>query len=168
MPANVKKQLKKNSHIAPSKPQHCPYAPNLIKYSKDNQPPSPLDKSPCLNEAQKKRIQQIIGSFLYYSQTVDPTILMALSDTALQQVAPTENTMEPVNQFLDFMWTHPDGIIWYRASDMILNIHSDALYLSAPKACSRAGGYFFLGSIPQDGDPIKLNASEVALCPLLS
>jgi hypothetical protein len=42
---------------------------------------------------------------------------------------------------------------------MILNVHSDASYLSAPKACSRAGGYFILGSIPQDGDPIELNGA---------
>jgi hypothetical protein len=36
---------------------------------------------------------------------------MALSEIALQQAAPTENTMEHVNQFLDYMWTHPDAII---------------------------------------------------------
>jgi hypothetical protein len=80
---------------------------------------------------------------------------MALLELASQQAAPTENWMERVNQLLDYMWTHPDAIIQYRASDMILNVHSDASYLSAPKSCSRAGGYFFLGSIPQDGDPIK-------------
>ena len=57
------------------------------------------------------------------------------------------------------MWTHSDAIIWYRASDMILNVHSDVPYLSAPKAHSRAGGYLFLSSIPQDGDPIKLNGA---------
>ncbi len=84
---------------------------------------------------------------------------MALLEIALQQAAPTENTMERVNHFLDYMWTHPDAIIWYRASGMILHVHSDTLYLSAPKACSRAGGYFFLGSIPQDGDPIKVNGA---------
>jgi hypothetical protein len=52
MLAYVKKQLTKYSHVAPSKPQHCPYMPNPIKYGKDNQAPSPLDKSPCLNKAQ--------------------------------------------------------------------------------------------------------------------
>ncbi len=111
MPAYVKKQLTKYSHIAPLKPQHCPYAPNPIKYGKDNQAPSPLDNSPCLNEAQKKCIQQIVSSFLYYARAVDPTILMAFSEIASQQVAPTENTMECVNQCLDYMWTHPDAII---------------------------------------------------------
>ncbi len=80
---------------------------------------------------------------------------MALSEISSQQSAPTENTMKRVNQFLDYTWTHPDAIIRYRASDMILNVHSDTSYLSAPKARSRAGGYFFLGSLPRDGDPIK-------------
>jgi hypothetical protein len=75
--------------------------------------------------------------------------------------------MEGVNQFLDYMWTHPDAIIWYHASVMILNVHFDAPYLSAPKACSRAGSNFFLGSIPQDGDPIKLNGAIHITCTIL-
>jgi hypothetical protein len=142
------KQLTKYSHIAPLKPQHCPYSPNPIKYGKDNQSPSPLDKKPCLDKAQKKCIQKIVGSFLYYAQAVYPTISKALLEIASQQAARTENTMKCVNHFFDYMWTHPDAIIWYCVSDMILNVHSDVLYLSAPKACSRAGGYFFVGSIP--------------------
>jgi hypothetical protein len=92
---------------------------------------------------------------------------MALSEISSQQSAPTENTMKQVNQFLDYMWTYPDAIILYRASDMILNVHSDALYLSAPKARSRAGGYFFLGSLPCDGDPIKLNGAIHVTCTIL-
>ncbi len=56
-----------------------------------------------------------------------------MSEAAPQQAAPTENTMKWVSQFLDNMGTHPDAIIRYRASDMILNVHSDASYLSSPK-----------------------------------
>jgi hypothetical protein len=167
MPAYVVKQLTKYNHVAPLKPQHCPYSPSPIKYGKGNRSPSPLDKSPHLVKAQKKSVQQIVGRFLYYVRAVDPTILMALLEIASQQAAPTENTMKHVNQFLDYMWTHPDAIIRYCASDMILNVHSDASYLSAPKACSCAGGYFFLGSIPQDGDPIKLNGAIHITCPIL-
>ena len=163
----VMKQMTKYGHVAPLKPQHCPYSPNPIKYGKDNQAPSPLDDSPLLDAAGKKRVQQIVGSFLYYARAVDPTILMALSEISSQQSAPTENTMKRVNQFLDYMWTHPDAIIRYRASDMILNVHSDASYLSAPKARSRAGGYFFLGSLPRDGDPIKLNGAIHVTCTIL-
>jgi hypothetical protein len=56
MPAYVKKQLTKYSHVAPLKPLHCLYVPNPIKYGKDNQALSHLDTSPHLNKAQKKRI----------------------------------------------------------------------------------------------------------------
>jgi hypothetical protein len=157
----------KNGHVAPLKPQHCPYLPNPIKYGKVNLAPSPPDDSPLLDEAGKKRVQKNVGSFLYYAGAVDPTILMVLSEISPQQAAPTENTMKRVNQFLDYMWTHSDAIIRYRASDMILNVHSDASYLSAPKSCSRAGGYFFLGSLPRDGVPIKLNGAIHVTCTIL-
>ncbi len=65
------------------------------------------------------------------------------------------------------MWTHPDAIIQYRASDMILNVYSDASYLSAPKARSPVGGYFFLGSLPRNGDPIRLNGAIQITCTIL-
>ncbi len=161
------KQLTKYSPVAPLKPQHCLYSPNPIKYGKDNQSSSPLDKSPCLDKAQKKRPRQIVGSFLYYAQAVDATILMALLETAPQQAAMTENMIKCVNQFLDYMWTYPDVNIRYLASDMILNVHSDVSYLSASKACSHAGGYFFLGSIPHDRDPIMLNRAILITCTIL-
>jgi len=76
--------LGEHGHVAPLKPQHCLYLPNPIKYGKDNQAPSPLDDSPLLDEAGKKRAQQIVGSFLYYAWAVDPTILMALSEMSSQ------------------------------------------------------------------------------------
>jgi hypothetical protein len=109
MPKYVLKQLTHYAHPAPLKPQHCPYSPNPISYGKDNQASTPTDDSPPLNNAGKKRIQQIVGSFLYYARAVNPTILMALSDIATQQAAPTENTKKRVEQFLDYMWTHPDA-----------------------------------------------------------
>ena len=89
---------------------------------------------------------------------------MALSEIAAQQSAPTEETLDHVNQFIEYMWTHPDAKIRYRASDMILNVHSDASYLSAPKARSRAGGYFFLGSISRDAGPIIINGAIHISC----
>ncbi len=111
------KQLTKYGHVAPLKPQHCPYSPNPIKYGKDNQAPSPLDDSPLLDEAGKKRVQQIVGSFLYYAWAVDPTKLMALSEMSLQQSAPIENTMKRVNQFLDYSITC--GHIQMQSSDTV-------------------------------------------------
>ncbi len=50
-------------------------------------------------------------------------------------------------------------MIGYYASNMIVNIHSDASYLSESKARSRACGLFFMGWKPVDGQPIKLNGA---------
>jgi hypothetical protein len=167
MPVYAIKNLMRYNHPPPLKPQHCPYTPNPIVYGKDNQAQTPGDTSPLLDAAGKRHTQQIVGSFLYYAQAVDPTILMALSAIATQQSGPTEETLDRVNQFLDYMWTHPDAKIRYRASDMILNVHSDASYLSTPKACSHAGGYFFLSSIPQDAEPIIINGAIHITCTIL-
>jgi len=40
---------------------------------------------------------------------------------------------------------------------MVLNIHSDASYLSESRARSRIGGIYFLGQVPRDGQVIQLN-----------
>ena len=54
-------------------------------------------------------------------------------------------------------------MITFNASDMKLATHSDASYLSEPKACSRAGGHFFLSNdstIPQNNRAV-LNISHI-------
>jgi len=62
----VMKQLTKYGHIAPLKPQHCPYSPNPIKYGKDNQAPSPLDDSPLLDEAKHAAVPVVTSSLVVY------------------------------------------------------------------------------------------------------
>ena len=66
-----------------------------------------------------------------------------------------ELTMKRYHHFLDYMATHLNEKIRYYASDMVLNVHSDASYLSAPNARSQAAGYYFLGSVPKNCQPIK-------------
>ena len=46
-------------------------------------------------------------------------------------------------------------------------MYIDASYLSAAKGRSRAGGYFFLGSLPTDGKPIQLNGTIMITCKIL-
>jgi hypothetical protein len=69
---------------------------------------------------------------------------MPLNDIATEQTKATEKTQAATNQMLDYLATHPDATIRYHASDMILNIHSDASYLSVSNERSRLGGLFFL------------------------
>ena len=111
----------------------------------------------------KTFVQQVTGTFLYYAKAVDATMLLALSVIASDQVSPTKNTMKEMLKFLNDVTTHPDAIPTYSASNMILNVHSDALYLCEPKAKSRAGGHFFLSNNeedPQDNGAV-LNIAKI-------
>ncbi len=92
---------------------------------------------------------------------------MALKAIATEQANPTEHTMERVHQFLDYMETHSDAVIRFCASDIILNVHSDVSYLSSGKACSCMGGYFCLGSLPVNNQPIFLNRNIQIPCSIL-
>jgi hypothetical protein len=71
-------------------------------------------------------------------------VLMALNTITLLQAHPTKNTMTHCSQLLDYLPTHADAKIRFYALDMIMNIHSDASYLSEIKAHSRACGHFFM------------------------
>ncbi len=73
-------------------------------------------------------------------------MLTALGSIATQQANPTKNTMVKIKQFLNYVSAHPDAIVTYQASDMVLAAHSDACYLSEANACSQAGGHFFMSS----------------------
>ena len=108
------------------------------------------DTTRLLSKEEKKIIQQVIGTFLYYGRALDFTMLTTLSSIASTQAEPTEETMSNIHFFLDYAATHQDAIITYRASDMVLVVHSDASYLSEPKARSCAGGHFFMSSDTKD------------------
>ena len=54
--------------------------------------------------------------------------------------------MKQIKQLLDCIATQEEAVTTYNASYMKLAAHSDASYLSDPKAHIRAGGHFFLSS----------------------
>ena len=90
-------------------------------------------ESPPLAKDKKKYVQQVLGSFLYYARAIDMTILHALSAVASEQTNPTERTLKRVQQLLHYMHTNPTAVSSFRSPDMILNVHSDASYMSAGK-----------------------------------
>jgi hypothetical protein len=136
-------------------------------YGSDAQRPIDPDTSPPLSEDQKKQVQRVVGSILYYARAVDLTVLMALSTIASEQAKGTEQTWQRCKQLLDYLATNPNATVRFYASDMILNIHSDASYLSEKNAHSRACGHFFMGWKPNATKPIKLNGAFFTLCSIL-
>ena len=115
--------------------------------------------SPALNEKGVHLVQQVIGVCLYYARAIDDTLLATLSTIASKQTTATQKTMERINQLLDYLATNPNATNRFYASDMVLNIHSDASYLSETKARSRFAGYYFIGSKPRKEEAIKMNSS---------
>ncbi len=113
-------------------------------------------------------MQKIVGSILYYARAVDMTVLMALRTITSKQTKGTERMMEKALHVLDYLATHPDATIRFCATDMVMNIHTDASYLAEPKSRSRgACGHYFLGWLSVDGKPIRLNGAFHMLCSIL-
>jgi hypothetical protein len=145
MPVYAPNVLSKFQHDAPKHPQHTKSRYVTPVYGAKNQYAT-KDETPSLTAKQCLTIQKVTGSVLYYAQAVNPTVLMPLNDIATEQTKATEKTQAAKNQLLDYLATHPDAAIRYHASDMILQTHSDASYLSVSNAQSRLGGLFFLGN----------------------
>jgi hypothetical protein len=133
-------------HAPPAKPQHQLYPHVKPMYGASKQYAETIATSPPLSKENKKYIQEVVSTFLYYARYVDSTMLTALGSITTQQANPTKNTMIKVKQFLDYAFTHPDAIVTYLASDMVLAVHSYASYLLEANTCSQAGRHFFMSS----------------------
>ena len=130
----IKKNLQEYEHTMPKRVQRCPYSPEPKKFGSEAQAPLPPDDSPKLDAKGIKRIQQIVGSILYYAHAVDMTVLAALGTIAINQTKATQRTRDQSIQLLDHLASNQDAKVRFHASDMIMIIHSDALYLSESRA----------------------------------
>ena len=148
MPGYIARALARFNHIPATRAQHAPHAWIPPSYGATLQLTTPIDTSAPLLPAARTRLQEIVGTLLYYARAVDSTMLVALGTLASAQTKGTEATATAVTQLLNYCATHPDATLRYHSSAMILHVHSDASYLSERNARSRAGGIFFLSDPP--------------------
>ena len=130
MMSYVQDALTRFRHARPRKLQYQPYPHGKPTYGTKAQYATDAYPSPLLTPAQNNFFQEVTVTFLYYARAINATILPALGTIATQQSALTENTMHKVNQFLNYSATHPDAIITYHTSNMILAAHGYSSYLS--------------------------------------
>jgi hypothetical protein len=136
---------------------HAP-APSPEKRYYDKTPQeATTDDSPAVGPAEQKFIQEVVGVLGWYARAVDPTIVCAVNKIASRQARPTEAVVKDALQLLDYVATYPDATIVYEPSDMMLQLHSDASWLSESESRSRAAGIFFLLSKDSLGDPDAIN-----------
>jgi hypothetical protein len=145
MPGYIEKVLRKfpgqNRRGAASPSIYTP--PSYNKTT--SQLPTPVDDSPNLSAQDTKRIEEIVGSILYYARALDLTMLHAVNALSSMQAHPTEHTMLAAERLLDYCARYPNNELVFTACDMILYIQVDASYLSRPHARSVAGGILYLG-----------------------
>ena len=80
-------------------------------------------------------VQSVKDAFSYIKDTVNLTILPALTDISSAQVNPIKYTFKAVYMLMDYSHTFPNDKIPYERSDMILHVDLDSV-LVLSKACS--------------------------------
>ncbi len=146
MPGYVDKALQRFEHPTPTRAEDSPHEWNKPQYGAKQQMTPDPDTSPPLEQQDIKRLQEVIGTLLFYARAIDNTMLVALGTLASAQTKGTQATAKAMKKLLNYAATHPNAVIKYTASGMILHIHSDASYLSEAEARSRAGGFFYLSN----------------------
>ena len=136
--------LAKLEHPSLTKQRHTPHrwVPKIYG-QKVNMTPS-ADISELLSKEEATHIQRVVGSFIYYARALDNNILTAVNEIATTQAPPTKRTKDATIVLMDYLYTHPEANIWYKASDMQLYVDLYEAYIIAPKAKSRIAGYFHL------------------------
>jgi hypothetical protein len=144
MPAYIDKLLRK---VCPDgvKGANTPAHYTPPNYAKPGAHTATVDESPPASESDKKRLQSVIGTLLYYSRAVDPSICTALHELGSIQSQPTEKDMKKMERLLGYVSKHRNMAIRFYASNMILQLLSDASYLCRPKARSVYGTYSYFG-----------------------
>ena len=142
MPGYVQKALHKFKHPPLTMAQDSLHEWYKTQYRSPNTIPE--DKTKTLDKQGIKRIQEIVGTFLFYARAVDNTILTAFNAISMRQAAAAKDTARKITHFLNYAAMHPEATIRYHTSDMALHIHADASYLSEPKGKSRIAVYYFL------------------------
>ncbi len=162
MPGYIDKTRARFGRTPPSTPQHQPHPHTIPTYGATVQYAKAVDDSPPATKDEIKYIHQVIGVLLYYGST----ILIALSTLAAAQAKPTARTVAHIKWLLDYAASHPDAILTYKKSDMILASHSDTSYLSESAARSRVGGHFFFSTHvedpPNNGAVLNISKSSAA------
>ena len=126
MPNYLTKELQKCKHPTPWWAQYESHQWTRPNYGATKQLENTLDNSPPITEECKRRIQKIVGNFLYYARAADCTMMTSLNQIAKKQARPTQNTKSAIEKILEYASTNTTAVVKFRASDMVLHIDIDA------------------------------------------
>jgi hypothetical protein len=168
MPGYVESALQRFQHVPPPTPEHAPHPWQRPNYGAKTQFALPPDSAPALDASDKTRILAVLGTLLFYARAIDSTMLTAIGELATEHSQATKTTMSKLTQLLNYCASHPDAVVRFTASDMLLAVESDASYLSVAKGRSRAAGYFSLTTKPaSSASSYQPNGAVHVLCHIM-
>jgi len=171
MPGYIARALQRFQHPMPAQPEHSPHPWQRPSYGAKTQYAAQPDTAAPLDASDTLRVLEVLGTLLFYGRAIDSTLLTAIGELATEQSGGTKTIMNKLTQLLNYCATHPDAVIRYTASDMLLAVESDASYLSVIKARSRAAGFYFLSnrrsSTADPAEPYKANGAVHVLCHIM-
>jgi hypothetical protein len=92
MPGYVEKSLDRFQHRALGRPQRSPHVLHKPQYGTHPQMTPTPDDTAILPQPQLTRIEEIIGTLLFYGRAIERTILVALGNIASKQTKGTQAT----------------------------------------------------------------------------
>ena len=125
MAAYLQKTLWQFDNIVPIKWHDYPYPYIEPKYG-TKQKFAKYDTSAPVGLDEQKYVPKVTGKFNWYARGDDGTLLTPISALTAQQAKLMQGTMKQVQQFVDYAATQELAVTTYRASDMVLAIHSNA------------------------------------------
>jgi hypothetical protein len=146
MPGYITRALNRFLHAASKHPELSLHPWECPNYGNKTQLTPILDTSPPISSADKLRLQEVVGTLLYYARALDVTILTAISELSTEMATGAVKTMTKLNQLLHYLAAYPEAVIRFYPSLMQQAIKSDASYLSVSNAHSWAAGFFYLTS----------------------
>jgi hypothetical protein len=166
MPGYVDKLLHKLRPLG-LKPVTTPAIYTAPNYKSPKAQTATVDTSPLATPEQKRELQVIIGTLLYYARTVDPSILTAVHELGSIQAKPSLHDRQKAERLLRYLSGNQNGATRFYASNMQLQVQSDASYLCRPKARSVLGGFHYLGFPDRINGPI-ICTSKIISCVVAS
>ena len=107
MPNDVRKALHIFKHIMMGDKEYPPHICAPIQYGQKIQYTDPLDAAEYLSEKETNLIQQVCGTFLYYSITFDNTFLPDPSEISLEHSRSTKSTVKQMARLLIYLASNP-------------------------------------------------------------
>jgi hypothetical protein len=102
IPGYIARALQSLVHPTHERPEHAPYDYAAPTYG-SRQQFATIDISRAVDSKDTKRIQEVLGTLLYYARAVDCTMIPAIVTIATQQANATTTTMKGITKLLNYI-----------------------------------------------------------------